>query len=73
MYPVHVVKTPHGTGPQKDFVYYGLRDVGGDWSASQVEAKQQGKPGSSIMVIERGTGKANLATKDFEIGPSGAK
>jgi hypothetical protein len=38
-----------------------------------VEAKQQGKPGSSIMVIERGTGKANLARKDFEIGQSGAK
>jgi Outer membrane lipoprotein-sorting protein len=72
MYPVHVVKTPRGTGPQKDFVYYGLREVGGAWSASQVEAKQQGKPGSSIMVIERGTGKANLARKDFAIGQSGA-
>jgi Outer membrane lipoprotein-sorting protein len=72
MFPVHVVKTQHGTGPQKDFVYYGLREVGGEWSASQVEAKQQGKPGSSIMVIERGTGKAKLARKDFEIGPSGA-
>jgi hypothetical protein len=73
MYPVHVVKTPHGSGPQKDFVYYGLREVGGEWSASQVEAKQQGKPGSSIMAIERGTGKANLARKDFEIGPADAK
>jgi hypothetical protein len=73
MYPVHVVKTPHATGQQKDFVYYGLREVGGAWSASQVEAKQQGKPGSSIMVIERGTGKANLARKDFAIGQSGAQ
>jgi hypothetical protein len=73
IFPVHVVKTAHGTGPQKDFVYYGLREVGGEWSATQVEAKQQGKPGSSIMVIERGTGKANLARKDFEIGPSGAQ
>jgi hypothetical protein len=73
MYPVHVVKTPRGTGQQKDFVFYGLREVGGAWSASQVEAKQQGKPGSSIMVIERGTGKANLARKDFAIGQSGAQ
>ena len=72
MFPVHVVKTLRGTGQQKDFVYYGLREVGGDWSAAQVEAKQQGKPGSSIMVIERGTGKANLARKDFVIGESGA-
>jgi outer membrane lipoprotein-sorting protein len=67
MFPVHVVKTQHGVGPQKDFVYYGLREVAGEWSATQVEAKQAGKPGSSIMVIDRGTGKANLAKKDFEI------
>jgi hypothetical protein len=67
MFPVHVVKTQHGAGPQKDFVYYGLREVAGEWSATQVEAKQAGKPGSSIMVIDRGTGKANLAKKDFEI------
>jgi len=73
MHPVHVVKTPRGTGQQKDFVYYGLREIGGAWSASQVEAKQQGKPGSSIMVIERGTGKANLARKDFEIGQASAQ
>ncbi len=73
MYPVHVVKTQRGTGQQKDFLYYGLREIGGDWSASQVEAKQQGKPGSSIMVIERGTGRANLARKDFVIGKSGAQ
>jgi hypothetical protein len=73
MYPVHVVKTPRGTGPQKEFIYYGLRQVGGAWSASQVEAKQQGKPGSSIMVIERGAGKANLARKDFAISQSNAQ
>ncbi len=67
MFPVHVVKTQHGAGPQKDFVYYGLREVAGEWSATQVEAKQAGKAGSSIMVIDRGTGKAHLAKKDFEI------
>src|SRR5277367_3943601 len=63
MFPVHVVKTPHGTGQQKEFIYYGLRQVGGVWSASQVEAKQQGKPGSSILVVEFGSGKANLGPK----------
>lgn len=67
LYPVHVVKTLRGTGQQKEFLYYGLREVGGVWSASQVEAKLQGKPGSSILVIERGSGKANLGRKDFEI------
>jgi hypothetical protein len=67
-----VVKTLHGTGQQKEFIYYGLRQVGGAWSASQVEATLQGKPGSSILAIEFGSGKANLARKDFEIGQSGA-
>ncbi|HKW65281.1 MAG TPA: outer membrane lipoprotein-sorting protein [Candidatus Acidoferrum sp.] len=67
LFPVHVVKTFHGTEPQKEFIYYGLRQVGGDWSASQVEVKQQGKPGSSILVVEAGSGKAHLGRKDFDI------
>src|SRR5215831_17754901 len=67
LFPVHVVKTFRGTEPQKDFIYYGLRQVGGLWSATQVEAKLQGKPGSSILVIEAGSGKANLGRKDFDI------
>jgi hypothetical protein len=73
LYPVHAVKTLRGTGLQKEFIYYGLRQVSGDWSASQVEAKLQGKPGSSIMAIEGGSGKANLARKDFDIGQSSAQ
>jgi Outer membrane lipoprotein-sorting protein len=72
LFPVHVVKTLHGTGQQKEFIYYGLRQVDGAWSASQVEAKLQGKPGSSMMVIEGGSGRAKLALKDFALGPSGA-
>jgi len=73
LFPVHVVKTLRGTGQQKEFVYYGLRQVDGAWSASQVEAKLQGKPGSSMMVIEAGSGRANLSLKDFTIGQSGAQ
>ncbi len=72
LFPVHVVKTLRGTGQQKEFIYYGLRQVGGAWSASQVEAKVQGKPGSSILVIEFGSGKANLGRKDFNISHSSA-
>jgi Outer membrane lipoprotein-sorting protein len=67
LYPVHVVKTLRGTGQQKEFIYYGLRQVGGVWSATKVEAKLQGKPGSSILVIEGGSGKANLGPKDFNL------
>jgi hypothetical protein len=73
LFPVHVVKTLRGTGQQKEFIYYGLRQVGGVWSASQVEAKVQGKPGSSILAIEFGSGRANLGPKDFDIGQSGAQ
>jgi hypothetical protein len=67
LYPVHVVKTLRGTGQQKEFIYYGLRQVGGVWAATQVEAKLQGKPGSSILVIEGGSGRANLGPKDFDL------
>ncbi|MGC1452553.1 MAG: outer membrane lipoprotein-sorting protein [Candidatus Sulfotelmatobacter sp.] len=73
LFPVHVVKTLRGTRQQKEFTYYGLRQVGGAWSASQVEAKLPGKPGSSILVIERGSGKANLGRKDFDISQSSAQ
>jgi hypothetical protein len=73
LFPVHVVKTLRGTGEQKEFISYGLRQVDGEWSASQVETKQQGKPGSSILAIERGSGKAHLGLKDFDIGQSSAQ
>jgi outer membrane lipoprotein-sorting protein len=66
-FPVHVTKTIHGTGSQKEFLYYGLKQVSGAWGAMQVEAKQQGKPGSSMLVIETGSGKANLTAKDFDL------
>jgi hypothetical protein len=73
LFPVHVVKTLRGTGQQKEFLYYGLRQVGGLWSATQVEAKAQGKLGSSILVIEGGSGKAKLARKDFELSQFSAQ
>src|SRR5579863_2767627 len=73
LFPVHVVKTLRGTGQQKEFIYYGLRQVDSVWSATQVEAKLHGKPGSSILVIEGGSGKANLGRKDFDISQFNAQ
>ena len=70
LFPVHAVKTMHGSGQQKEFIYYDLRQVGGAWSASRVEAKQQGKAGSSILVVETGSPKAKLTRKDFDITQS---
>jgi hypothetical protein len=72
MFPVQVVKTLHGTGQQKQFTAFGLRQNSGAWSASQMEAKLPGKPGSSLLVIEAGSPKANLSAKDFVIGLSSA-
>jgi len=73
LFPVHEVKTLHGTGEQKEFIYYGLRQIDGAWSASQVEAKVQGKQGSSMLVIEGGSGRAKLGMKDFDLSPSSAQ
>jgi hypothetical protein len=73
LYPVHVVKTLHGTGQQKEFVYYGLRQISGVWSASRVEATLKGKSGSSTLVIETGSPNAKLGRKDFEIGSAGVQ
>jgi hypothetical protein len=70
LFPVHAVKTLHGTGQQKEFIYYDLRQVGGAWSASRVEAKQQGKAGSSILIVETGSPKAKLTRKDFDLSQS---
>ena len=67
---MRVVKTVRGTGQQKEFISYGLRQVSGLWSASQVEAKTEGKPGSSMLVIEVGSPKANLGSKDLVLGTS---
>lgn len=72
-FPVQVVKTLRGTGGQKEFIYYGLRQTDGIWSASRVEAILQGKPGSSMLVIERGSGRAKLGLKDFDISQSSAQ
>src|SRR6202795_1215467 len=41
LFPVHVVKTLRGTGLQKEFIYYGLRQIGGAWSAPQGETTRR--------------------------------
>jgi len=69
-YPVHVVKTIRGSGLQKDFAYGGLRQSSGVWSASQLAVKVQGKPGSSLLIIERGSEKAKLGRKIFDLNQS---
>jgi hypothetical protein len=64
-FPVYVEKTTRATATVKEFTYFGLRQNGGLWSASQVEVKVRGQTGSTLLVIDRGSPKANLGAKDF--------
>ncbi len=64
-FPVYAEKTMKGAGAVKEFTYYGLRHNGGVWSASQVEEKTRGQGGSTLLIIDRGSARANLRASDF--------
>ena len=64
-YPVYVEKTLREAGVVKEFTSSGLTQSGGIWAAKQVEVKTHGRTGSSLLIIERGSTKANLTIKDF--------
>lgn len=64
-FPVYVEKSVKGTGALKQFTYFGLRHDGGVWSATQVEEKTAGSAGSTLLIIDRGSAKANLDLRDF--------
>jgi hypothetical protein len=69
--PVYVEAVPKNGGGTKQFVFYGIEQIGGIWLSRQVEAKQSGKPGSSMMLIEHGSDHAHLQKKDFELNLAG--
>jgi hypothetical protein len=64
-FPVYVEKTLKSGGKVKQFTYFGLRHDGGIWSASQIEEKSDGQAGSTLLIINRGSPKANLTLGDF--------
>jgi hypothetical protein len=64
-FPVYLEKTLKGSGAVKEFTYFGLRHEGGVWSATQVEAKMRGQVGTTLLIIDRGSTKANLTLGDF--------
>jgi hypothetical protein len=53
------------TGAVKEFTYFGIRHEEGVWSAHQIEAKMRGQQGSTLLIIDRGSTKANLTMNDF--------
>jgi hypothetical protein len=64
-YPVYVEKTLKQNGAVKEFTYFGLRQNSGVWSASQVQVKVRGHSGSTLLIIDRGSTKANLDLREF--------
>jgi Outer membrane lipoprotein-sorting protein len=64
-FPVYVEKTVKATGAVKEFTAFGLRKDNGVWSAHQIEMKTRGQGGSTLLIIDRGTTKANLTLNDF--------
>ena len=64
-FPVYVEKTLKATGTVKEFISFNLRHDGGIWSATQIEEKTHGKAGSTLLIINRGSPKANLTLADF--------
>jgi hypothetical protein len=63
-FPVHAEKTLKD-GAVKEFTSFGIRQSSGVWWASQVEVKTRGHAGSTLLIIKRGSAKANLSMKDF--------
>lgn len=63
-FPVYMEKTLKD-GTVKEFTTFGLRQESGVWSAHQIEVKQRGLAGSTLLIIDRGAPKANLSEKDF--------
>jgi hypothetical protein len=66
---VHV-EAAQKSGPGKEFIFYDLQQNGGVWVARQIEAKRNGNPGSSLLILDHGSGRAHLQRKDFTLIPA---
>ena len=71
--PVYVEAVPKNGGAAKQFVFYDLEQIGGLWLSRQVEAKLEGKPGSTILLIDHGSPHAHLTRKDFSLTAAGRR
>jgi|HubBroStandDraft_1064217.scaffolds.fasta_scaffold124883_2 hypothetical protein len=64
-FPIYEEKTLKTDATVKEFTSFGLRHDGGIWSATQIEEKTRGQAGSTLLIINRGSTKANLTLADF--------
>lgn len=51
LFPVKVEKLIKSSGSVKEFIYYGLRESSGVWSANQVEVRIKGRPDSTLLIF----------------------
>src|SRR5580704_16982634 len=65
VFPVYIEKTVKQSAVVKEFTYFGIRHEEGVWSAHQVEVKLRGQSGSTLLILDRGSAKANLTLADF--------
>jgi hypothetical protein len=64
-FPIYVEKTMKSAGTIREFTSFGIRKDDGVWSATQIEEKTHGQPGSTLLIINRGSPKAHLTPADF--------
>ncbi len=65
VYPIYAEKTLKNGETVKQFTYLGLTHSGGVWAARQIEVKIRDRAGSTLMIFDHGSTKANLGMKDF--------
>jgi hypothetical protein len=63
-FPIYAEKTLK-SGAVKEYTSFDLRHDGGVWSATQIEEETRGQAGSTLLIINRGSPKANLTAQDF--------
>ncbi len=64
--PLHTAKSLRSSGQTEDFAYGNLRQEGGQWIATQVTIQIPGQPGSTLVLLDRGTPHAHLGLRDFD-------
>ncbi|MGA9063043.1 MAG: outer membrane lipoprotein-sorting protein [Terracidiphilus sp.] len=67
-FAVYSEKTLKETGVVKEFTSYGLRREQGQWSAHQIQVQTRGQAGSTLLIFDRGSARANLSAADFNPG-----
>jgi hypothetical protein len=64
--PICVEKDVKASESVKVFLYSGIRESKGVWGARQVEVRIKGERRVTLLIMTRGSGKANLSERDFD-------